>query len=276
MFKLLDNEPKEDVQAALDELKQDYERPGGLQLVEVAGGYQIVTRPDLHEWVRRLFHERSAQKLSVQALETLAVIAYRQPITALEITEIRGVNTVRRAQHAARASPDQDRRPQAGRRPAVHVRDDEGIPDPLRAERSERPAEGRGHGRGARHRGAAARRTRRRPRSSCRSRNRRPNSRSSRSTIPMTTAPLNGSGLDSLTHGRRGRGSLGARLIAARSRAVAALRAPPLRPPSDRASARSRAAYRAAGRSRRASGGRPGGRSRRTSSAPGGSALRGS
>jgi|SRR5579862_1517893 len=93
IYKLLDNEPKEDVQAALKELKQDYERPGGLQLVEVAGGFQIVTRPDLHEWVRRLFHERSTSKLSVQALETLAVIAYRQPITALEITDVRGVNT---------------------------------------------------------------------------------------------------------------------------------------------------------------------------------------
>ena len=93
LLKLLDNEPKEDVLAAVEALKQDYERPGGLQLVEVAGGYQIVTRPDLHEWVRRLFHERSTQKLSVQALETLAVIAYRQPITAIEITEIRGVNT---------------------------------------------------------------------------------------------------------------------------------------------------------------------------------------
>ena len=93
IFKLLDDEPKEDVQAALAALKHDYERPGGLQLVEVAGGYQIVTRPDLHEWVRRLFHERTTQKLTVQALETLAVIAYRQPITALEITEIRGVNT---------------------------------------------------------------------------------------------------------------------------------------------------------------------------------------
>jgi segregation and condensation protein B len=93
IYKLLDNEPKEDVQAALVELKQDYERPGGLQLVEVAGGYQIVTRSDLHDWVRRLFHERSTQKLTLQALETLAVIAYRQPVTAVEITEIRGVNT---------------------------------------------------------------------------------------------------------------------------------------------------------------------------------------
>ena len=90
--KVLDSEPKEDVQAALAALKQDYERPGGLQLVEVAGGYQIVTRSDLHEWVRRLFHERSTQKLTVQGLETLAVIAYKQPITALVIGEIRGVN----------------------------------------------------------------------------------------------------------------------------------------------------------------------------------------
>jgi segregation and condensation protein B len=92
LTKLLDNEPKEEVLAALEELKTDYERPGGLQLVEVAGGFQIVTRPDLHEWVRRLFHERSSQKLSAQALESLAVIAYRQPITSLEITEIRGVS----------------------------------------------------------------------------------------------------------------------------------------------------------------------------------------
>ena len=93
IFKLLATEPKEDIQAALAQLKLDYERPGGLQLVEVAGGYQIVTRQDLHDWVRRLFHERTTQKLTVQALETLAVIAYRQPITAAEITEVRGVNT---------------------------------------------------------------------------------------------------------------------------------------------------------------------------------------
>ena len=93
IFKLLESEPKEDVEAALAELKQDYERPGGLQLVEVAGGLQIVTRSDLHDWVRRLFHERTTQRLTVQALETLAVIAYKQPITAAEITEIRAVNT---------------------------------------------------------------------------------------------------------------------------------------------------------------------------------------
>lgn len=93
LIKLLDNEPKEDIIAAVGELKRDYDRPGGLQMVEVAGGYQIVTRPELHEWVRRLFHERTTQKLSVAALETLAVVAYKQPVTGPEIADIRGVNT---------------------------------------------------------------------------------------------------------------------------------------------------------------------------------------
>ena len=94
LVKLLDTEPREDIVAAIDSLKADYDRPGGLQMVEVAGGFQIVTRPELHEWVRRLFHERTTQKLSVASLETLAVIAYKQPVTSPEITEIRGVNAV--------------------------------------------------------------------------------------------------------------------------------------------------------------------------------------
>ena len=93
LFKLLADEPKEDISAAVKALKAEYEQRPGLQFVDVAGGYQIVTRPELHEWVRRLFHERAAQKLTLQGLETLAVIAYKQPVTALEISEIRGVNT---------------------------------------------------------------------------------------------------------------------------------------------------------------------------------------
>jgi len=93
LFRLLDGEPREDVERAVDALRADYTQRGGLQMVEVAGGYQICTRPELHEWVRRLFHEQSKQRLSVQALETLAVIAYKQPITGPEIAQIRGVNT---------------------------------------------------------------------------------------------------------------------------------------------------------------------------------------
>ncbi len=94
LFKVLSDEPKEDVQAALNALEADYAaREGGLHLVRVAGGYQITSRPELHDWMRRLFHERTTQRLSVPALETLSVVAYRQPVTAMEITEIRGVNT---------------------------------------------------------------------------------------------------------------------------------------------------------------------------------------
>ena len=93
LTKILNDEPPEHVTEALAELTQEWNRGGGLQLIEVAGGYQIVTRPELSEWVRRLFHEHSSQRLSVQALETLAVVAYRQPVTGPEIAEIRGVNT---------------------------------------------------------------------------------------------------------------------------------------------------------------------------------------
>jgi segregation and condensation protein B len=92
LYKLLANESKEAVSAAVNELRLEYLNRPGLQMVEVAGGYQITTRPELHEWVRRLFHERSTQKLSIAALESLAVISYKQPVTALEVTEIRGVN----------------------------------------------------------------------------------------------------------------------------------------------------------------------------------------
>jgi segregation and condensation protein B len=92
LYKLLANESKEAVSAAVNELRADYLNRPGLQMVEVAGGYQITTRAELHDWVRRLFHERSTQKLSVAALESLAVIAYKQPVTALEVTDIRGVN----------------------------------------------------------------------------------------------------------------------------------------------------------------------------------------
>jgi len=93
LCRLLSEEPKEDVLAAIESLKADYENRPGLQMVEVAGGYQIVTRPELNDWVRRLFHEQSTSRLTIAGLETLAVIAYKQPITALEIGEIRGVNT---------------------------------------------------------------------------------------------------------------------------------------------------------------------------------------
>jgi segregation and condensation protein B len=93
IIKLLASEPREEVEAALAALREDYASRGGLQLVEIASGFQIVTRPELHEWVSRLFRDRASQRLTVQALEALAVVAYKQPITAVEVSEIRGVNT---------------------------------------------------------------------------------------------------------------------------------------------------------------------------------------
>ena len=93
LYRLLNDEPKEDVLAALKALQADYVERGGLHIAEVAGGFQITTRPEYHDWVRRLFHDRSGTKLSAASLESLSVIAYKQPVTAAEIGEIRSVNT---------------------------------------------------------------------------------------------------------------------------------------------------------------------------------------
>jgi segregation and condensation protein B len=68
-------------------------RNGGLQLREVAGGWQFATRPEYHEHVRKYLRTRPSAKLTIASLETLAVIAYRQPITVPEILEIRGVQS---------------------------------------------------------------------------------------------------------------------------------------------------------------------------------------
>jgi segregation and condensation protein B len=79
---------------ALEELAGEFnERNGGLQLREVAGGWQFTTRPEYHEHVRAFLKSRPSAKLSLAALETLAVIAYKQPITVPEILEIRGVQS---------------------------------------------------------------------------------------------------------------------------------------------------------------------------------------
>src|SRR5207247_2155883 len=92
--KVLGGIPKRDWQAALDQIRADYGRDGrGLQVVEVAGGYQITTRPEYNDWVRELLDPKAPTRLSIQALETLAVIAYKQPVTLPEIIELRGVKS---------------------------------------------------------------------------------------------------------------------------------------------------------------------------------------
>ena len=82
------------VQVAVDELAKEFnERNGGLMLREVAGGWQFATRPEYHEHVRAYLKSKPSAKLSLAALETLAVIAYKQPVTVPEILEIRGVQS---------------------------------------------------------------------------------------------------------------------------------------------------------------------------------------
>ncbi len=92
--RVLQGVPREDWQKQLAELQADYARDErGLQIVEIAGGFQVTTRPEYNDWVRELLDPRTPTRLSIQALETLAVIAYKQPVTLPEIIELRGVKS---------------------------------------------------------------------------------------------------------------------------------------------------------------------------------------
>jgi segregation and condensation protein B len=83
----------EKILAAIDELNREYEAGRrAFRIVNVAGGYQFATRPEYSAWLGAMVREKSKRKLSVSALESLAVIAYKQPVTKPEIEAIRGVN----------------------------------------------------------------------------------------------------------------------------------------------------------------------------------------
>jgi len=83
-----------EIRKLMGELISDYrDRNSGLQVVEIADGYQLVTNPDLSLWIKRFKNVNQSNKLSQPALETLAIIAYKQPITKLEIDQLRGVNS---------------------------------------------------------------------------------------------------------------------------------------------------------------------------------------
>ena len=83
----------EAVRRALAELVLEYSAvPRGLRIVSVAGGYRMQTRPEHDSWIRSLYRQRNRVRLSRAALETLAIIAYRQPVTTPEIQAIRGIN----------------------------------------------------------------------------------------------------------------------------------------------------------------------------------------
>ncbi len=91
---VLGDVPKSEIMRAMRSLGQEFDQAGrGLKLAEIAGGYRLVTRQEYAPWIKRLDKAKSAAKLSRSALESLAIIAYKQPLVRSEIEEIRGVET---------------------------------------------------------------------------------------------------------------------------------------------------------------------------------------
>lgn len=89
----LAKEKPEAVVQAMQELRDEYEQQQrGFFLIENAAGWKVVTSPDAVAWVRQLFPENRPARLSPSALETLAIVAYRQPLTRADIEAVRGVN----------------------------------------------------------------------------------------------------------------------------------------------------------------------------------------
>ena len=90
---VLGNLEANEIRAKLEELKSEYEQSKrGIRLAEIAGGFQMITAPGLAPFLKKLFKERHAERLSKPSLETLAIIAYKQPVTKLEIASLRDVN----------------------------------------------------------------------------------------------------------------------------------------------------------------------------------------
>jgi len=91
---VLDLENGAAARGLVTELMARYEgEPRGLSIVEVGGGFRMVTRPELAPWLVRLARARSRVRLSRPALETLAIIAYKQPVSKPELDAVRGVNS---------------------------------------------------------------------------------------------------------------------------------------------------------------------------------------
>ena len=84
----------EEVDAAVKELKDEYERERrGFNIIDILEGYQICSRPEYYTYIQEILGEQRLQPLSNAAMETLAIIAYKQPVTRGQIEEIRGVNS---------------------------------------------------------------------------------------------------------------------------------------------------------------------------------------
>src|SRR2546428_5387784 len=94
MLGVVEGVSRAELVSALQALQADYAVEGrGLQLVEVAGGFQIATRPDCAPWIKRLERAKEGARLSRSAMETMAIVAYKQPVVRAEIEQIRGVDS---------------------------------------------------------------------------------------------------------------------------------------------------------------------------------------
>lgn len=90
---VLEEQDAGEIITQIERLQSEYKAGGrSFGIIEVAGGYKLVTEPSFAPWLRKLYRKSRAEKLSRPALETLAIIAYRQPITRQEMEDIRGVN----------------------------------------------------------------------------------------------------------------------------------------------------------------------------------------
>lgn len=89
-----DVDPKQVATLAEEVMAEFNARDGGVEIRQIAGGYRFSTRPQFHEQIRRYLRTQPSAKLTLASLETLAVIAYKQPITLPEIQEIRGKSSI--------------------------------------------------------------------------------------------------------------------------------------------------------------------------------------
>lgn len=89
----LDNIGTDEIRKNIAELSDEYEKTNrGIRIIEIAGGFQMITAPVFVSFLKKLYKRQRAQILSLPALETLAIVAYKQPVTRLEIESIRSVN----------------------------------------------------------------------------------------------------------------------------------------------------------------------------------------
>jgi len=94
LARLLDELDGDTVAQLIYELQKEYDATGrSFQIVEIANGFQICTRNQYADWIRKFYTTELSSRLTVSALEALAIIAYKQPVTRAEVEEVRGVNS---------------------------------------------------------------------------------------------------------------------------------------------------------------------------------------